>query len=333
MPVSEGWAGHSFGTQFLPRIGQEVIVSFLDGDPDRPIITGRRYNADRGSSNIPFPPARWMPRLYDIDDWANPVPSTNFRFNGLKTASTPNSNGGKSRYHLMRFDDTYNCEQYLLRSQGRLDVTAYAHSFETTYGNKNVRAVKGTDKDGKPFGGNMYTTVDQEYDLHVGSNRYEQVDKDYEITVKGNVRADLEQNLTAVIKGDVSIGLNSLTIEATEKISLKVGQSFIVIDHCAVYISAPSMIYENSGGSPQSAAAVTMQDVADAALAEPGDKWNQRLTDCNVHAAPGGQRTTHTATPTPAPACDSVVNGVACDFLVRRRQFVEQLDAELLNVR
>ena len=52
--VVEGWAGRHYGTQFLPRIGQEVIVDFLDGDPDRPIITGRVYNADRGTTNLPF---------------------------------------------------------------------------------------------------------------------------------------------------------------------------------------------------------------------------------------------------------------------------------------
>src|SRR4029077_9218468 len=41
--VSDGWAGRRFGIQFLPRIGHEVIVDFLDGDPDRPIVTGRVY--------------------------------------------------------------------------------------------------------------------------------------------------------------------------------------------------------------------------------------------------------------------------------------------------
>ena len=315
VPVSEAWAGHSFGTQFLPRIGQEVIVSFLDGDPDRPIITGRRYNADKSYSNMVFPPGQVDAEIYEINDWINPVPSSDFRFEGLKTASTPQAKGGKSRYHLMRFDDTYNCEQLLMRSQGRLDVTAYAHGFYTTYGNHNVRAVKGVDQNGQPFGGNMYTTVDQEYDLHVGTNRYEQVEKDYEITVKGNVRADLEKNVTAVIKGDVSIGLNSLILEATEKITLKVGQSFITIDHCEIYISAPLMIYENSGGSAQGATAVTLQNVSDATLAEPGDQWNKRLTPCNVQGPPGGSRTTHTVTPTPAPPCDSSAGGVSCNFL------------------
>ena len=313
--VSEGWAGRSFGTQFLPRIGQEVIVSFIDGDPERPIITGRRYNADKGISNMPFPPGQSMRLNYTVEDWYNPTPSSDVRFSGLKTAAMPQPSGGKSRYHLMRYDDTYNCEQLLMRSQGRLDVTAYANSFETTHGNKNVTTVQGTDSNGKPFGGNMFTTVGQEYDLHVGTNRFEQVEKDYEITVKGNVRADLEKNVTAVIKGDVSVAVNSLVLEATEKITLKVGQSSIVIDHCSIYINAPSMIYENSGGSATGASAVTLQNVADATLAEPGDEWNKRLTPCDPAGPPGGSRTIHTVTPTPASPCSSVVGGVSCDFL------------------
>ncbi|WP_318466919.1 type VI secretion system tip protein TssI/VgrG, partial [Photobacterium leiognathi] len=43
--VSQGWAGAQYGMVALPRVGHEVIVSFLDGDPDQPIITGRTYNA------------------------------------------------------------------------------------------------------------------------------------------------------------------------------------------------------------------------------------------------------------------------------------------------
>jgi len=48
--VSQSWAGQGWGGMFLPHIGQEVIVDFLEGDPDRPIITGRVYNAD----NMPY---------------------------------------------------------------------------------------------------------------------------------------------------------------------------------------------------------------------------------------------------------------------------------------
>jgi uncharacterized protein involved in type VI secretion and phage assembly len=309
--VSEGWAGGGFGTQFMPRIGQEVIVSFLDGDPERPIITGRRYNAEGGKPNLPF---KANTETYTIQDWNKPASTTGFRFDGIKTASTPQG-GNPSRYHLLRFDDTYNCEQVLLRSQGRLDVTAKSNSFETTFGNKNVTVVPGNDATGKQFGGSMLTTIGGDTDIHVGGSRHEQVDKDHELTVKGDMRLDLQQNLAAVIKGDVSIGLNSLTIEATEKITLKVGASFIVIDHCAVYIHGPSMIYENSGGSPDSAVAVTLKNVADAALAEPGDVPDKRLTPCSLHVGHAGPPATHTQSPTPAPICTSVVNGVACNFL------------------
>ncbi|MBD1560076.1 type VI secretion system tip protein VgrG, partial [Vibrio sp. S9_S30] len=47
--VSQGWAGSQYGMMAIPRIGHEVIVSFLNGDPDQPIITGRTYHA----TNIP----------------------------------------------------------------------------------------------------------------------------------------------------------------------------------------------------------------------------------------------------------------------------------------
>jgi type VI secretion system secreted protein VgrG len=47
--VSQLWAGQKWGAMYIPRIGQEVIVDFLEGDPDRPIITGRVYHGD----NVP----------------------------------------------------------------------------------------------------------------------------------------------------------------------------------------------------------------------------------------------------------------------------------------
>ena len=49
--VVQAWAGTGFGVQFIPRIGQEVLVDFLDGDPDRPIVTGCIYN---GTHDLPF---------------------------------------------------------------------------------------------------------------------------------------------------------------------------------------------------------------------------------------------------------------------------------------
>ena len=57
--VSQAWAGKNWGSMQIPRIGQEVIVSFLEGDPDRPIITGRVYNAEQ---TVPYERRRTPPR-------------------------------------------------------------------------------------------------------------------------------------------------------------------------------------------------------------------------------------------------------------------------------
>jgi uncharacterized protein involved in type VI secretion and phage assembly len=305
--VSEGWAGRQFGTQFLPRIGQEVIIDFLDGDPDRPILTGRVYNADHGFANLPFTKFENDLEMVTQQDLLLPVGGHEFRFTGLKTNSTPSSNG-EPRYHLTRYDDTLNCEQYLIRSQGRLDVTAFAHSFETTKGNRHVKVVEGKDKDGKTFGGSAFTTIGGEYDLHVGGSHYAAIDKDDELTVKGNTQLDLNGKLSVVVGQAMSVGALSIVLEATTQITLKVGGSWIVLSPCGVFINGP-MVMINSGGSPQPSVPVTMLDVADAQAAEPGDKPAKRETDCEPQPKGGGKRGSHTSQIQPAPPCEATPDG------------------------
>jgi uncharacterized protein involved in type VI secretion and phage assembly len=295
--VSEGWAGRQFGTQFLPRIGQEVIVDFLDGDPDRPIVTGRVYNADRGFANLPFPEGQTDLERVEQKDLYPPVGFDDFRFAGLKTCSMPNpAPQGKPRFHLTRFDDTLNCEQYLIRSQGRLDVTAFAHSFATTHGNRHVQIVPGRDKDGRAFGGAAFTTVGGEYDLHIGDNRYEGVDKGYQLTVKTDTIFDLQGNHATIVGASSTLNARDVVIEAPLKITLKVGGSSVVLDPAGVWIQGP-LVNINSGGAPGTTADVEVTDPVDATAAEPGDQWNKRLTPCDPHPAGGGggARRHHTA--------------------------------------
>lgn len=288
--VSEGWAGRQFGTQFLPRIGHEVIVDFLDGDPDRPIITGRVYNADRGFANLPFTKSEVDLELVERQDLFQPLGSPEFRFEGIKTSSTPSPPGnGKPRYHLTRFDDKLNCEQYLIRSQGRLDVTAFAHSFETTHGNKHVRVVPGKDKDGKTFGGSEFTTVGGEYDLHIGDSRYEGVEKAYNLTVKTDTVFDLQTAHHTMVGTESTLNAKNIVIEAPIKITLKVGNSFVVLDPAGVWIQG-AVVMINSGGVPGITADVEVIDPADAEAAEPGDQWMKRVTTCDPHPRGGGGR-------------------------------------------
>src|SRR5208282_260088 len=290
--VAQVWAGSNWGAMHVPRIGQEVIVDFIDGDPDRPIVTGRVYNADKGHANLPFPEGQVIQELVDQDALLSETVDagfTDFRFSGLKTCSTPRPDAGDpDRYHLQRFDDTLNCEQYLLRSQGRLDVTAFAHSFETTYGNRNVKVVPGK-KNGQQFGGSSLITVGGNYNLHAGGAFYGQVEKNYELTVKADTSLDLEGKLTAIVGKKLSLNAPSIVLEASEKLTLKVGGSSIVITPGNVYIFGVGGTHiDQLTGGPDNIDHADMQPVSDAAAAEPGDKPNSRLTPCDPSPSHSG---------------------------------------------
>lgn len=89
--VSESFSGKKWGTHFIPRIGQEVIVDFIDGDPDKPIISGAVYNGD------------------------NTPPYTSKTQSGIKTHSS--LNGGSSNYNEFRFDDKNGEEEVYFQAE------------------------------------------------------------------------------------------------------------------------------------------------------------------------------------------------------------------------
>ena len=74
------------------------------------------------------------------------------RRSGIKTQSTPRPDGAKSRFHMLRFDDSFHEEQWLMRSQGRMDVTAFSNYFEKVYGNRHIN-IGGKDPDTGKGGG------------------------------------------------------------------------------------------------------------------------------------------------------------------------------------
>ncbi len=89
--VAQAFAGNKWGSQFIPRIGQEVIVNFLDGDPDRPIVTGAVYNAD----NMP--------------------PYSTKTQSGIKTHST--TKGDASNFNEFRFEDKQGSEEIFIQAE------------------------------------------------------------------------------------------------------------------------------------------------------------------------------------------------------------------------
>lgn len=118
--VAHAWAGTTWGEIFVPRVDQEVVVEFLEGDPDYPLITGVVYN---GNNKVPY---------------ALPANKTQA---GWKSKSTPNASG----YNEIMFEDKAGEEQIRTHAQNALNVTVLGN--ETRWTGKNLKTtVKGTEK-------------------------------------------------------------------------------------------------------------------------------------------------------------------------------------------
>lgn len=130
--VSQAWAGSGWGTQFIPRVGMEVLVGFIGGDIDRPVVTGCLYN---GGALTPY-------RL--------PLNATQ---SGIRTQSTPEGEG----YNELLFDDQKGGELVSIRSQRNLVESALAdHRLEVGGSMRAVAAANRTVE----VGGNDELTVE-----------------------------------------------------------------------------------------------------------------------------------------------------------------------------
>lgn len=118
--VAQGWAGKSWGSIFIPRVGQEVIVSFLDGDPDQPIVSGCVYNA---TQTVPY---------------ALPGEQT-------KSTIKTNSSKGGGGFNELRFEDKKGSEEVFLQAQKDLNVTVLNNATETVTQDRTATVQKGNE--------------------------------------------------------------------------------------------------------------------------------------------------------------------------------------------
>ena len=174
--VSHPWAGGTWGMVAIPRIGQEVLVDFLEGDPDRPIITGRVYNADQ------MPP------------YALPANKTQ---TGTKTRSS--KGGGAANFNEIRFEDLKGSEQLYIHAEKNQDIEVendethwVGHDRKKTIDHDETTHVKHDrtetvdNNETITVHGNRTETVDKNETITVHQNRTEQVDVNESITVSGN---------------------------------------------------------------------------------------------------------------------------------------------------
>ncbi|WP_321877510.1 type VI secretion system Vgr family protein [Burkholderia cepacia] len=180
--VSSPWAGGGFGGVQIPRVGDEVVVDFLNGDPDEPIVTGRVYNGEK------MPP------------WGLPGSATQ---SGLLSRSSP---GGTTEHaNAFRFEDKKGAEQLWMHAERNFDAeTELDHSLSVgnnhthTVGNDETMQVKN----------NRQRSVGQNETVNIGQNRVAQIGANETHGVVGNRTRTVGQNETVTIAAnrDATIG-------------------------------------------------------------------------------------------------------------------------------
>lgn len=234
--VATPWAGTQWGMIHLPRIGHEVVVHFIDGDPDQPIIIGSVYNADN------MPP-------YKLPDEATK--------SGVKSRSS--KQGGESNFNEIRFEDKKGSEEIHVHAERNLRTMVEAAEIRTVGATRTTTVQKDDTYTNKE--GNVYVTVEKEnrkttikkddfLTLEEGTLTINIVQKDIDISVqKGNMTTDvtLGSQKTNVPAGTMQVDAKdikqsatmSVEIKANTTIRLSCGASSIEMNPGLITISAP----------------------------------------------------------------------------------------------
>ncbi|ELH0894593.1 type VI secretion system tip protein VgrG [Vibrio fluvialis] len=210
--VSQGWAGSQYGMIAIPRIGHEVIVSFLNGDPDQPIVTGRTYHA---TNTAP----------YALPD------------NKTKTVLRTETHQGQG-YNELSFEDQAGSEQIYLHAQKDFDgliendhTSVIKHDKHLTVENDRFTQIKNNQH--LTVGGESRTKIALDQSIEIGGSLHQKV-ADKTIFDSGN-----EVHLKAG---------NKLVLDAGSELTIKAAGSFIKVDAGGVHVVG-SAINLNSGGS------------------------------------------------------------------------------------
>lgn len=201
--VAQGWAGKSWGTLFTPRIGTEAVVSFVDGDPDRPLITGTVYNA---TQTVP----------YTLPD--DQTKST------IKTMSSKAGTAGNE----IRFEDKKDSEELYFHAQKDMNIliendrtttVTNADTLTVSKANKTVTVSEGDESLTVTKGKRTLTVTAGDETYTIGGKRTVKVTGDETHTDEANFTHNVTGNYVLKVTGNI-------TIEAGGTISIKSGTTF-----------------------------------------------------------------------------------------------------------
>jgi type VI secretion system secreted protein VgrG len=242
--VAQNWAGNGWGIYFWPRIDDEVVVQFLNGDPDNPVVAGSVYNGVN------------MPK------YALPDHSTR---SGLYTRSS--KGGSAANANELRFEDKKGSEQIFLNAEMDMDHRT-EHDHRRWVGNNDSLFVKENQTEqvggdvNREIKGNQVEKVDGKLDLGVSSDITAKTDGNLSVKVGSNhaEKTGMNYSLDAGMEAYIKAGM-SIVIEAGMELTLKAAGGFINIGPAGVAISG-TMVLINSGGAAGSGSAGTVNDPA-----------------------------------------------------------------------
>ncbi|WP_026739304.1 type VI secretion system tip protein TssI/VgrG [Lonsdalea quercina] len=242
--VSQGWAGGQYGMMAIPRIGHEVVVSFLEGDPDQPLVTGRTFHA------------------------TNPTPYVLPEHKTRTTLRTDTHKG--TGFNELRFEDEVSREQIYVHAQKDAD-TVINHIHRQSVGLDQHLSVAQ----------DQYQRVERHRHRTIGQDDFEQIGQDHHQAIGRNFIQQIGQSLKRLIGGgeitkitgsrqstisgseETLIGAHQRTVvntdsylkaadivlEAGQALTIKSSGGFIKIDSAGVTISG-TIVKINDGGSP-----------------------------------------------------------------------------------
>lgn len=215
--VAQLWAGKKWGAMFLPRIGHEVVVDFLEGDPDKPIIIGNVYN----DANMP----------------PYPLPDEKTK-SGIKT----NSSKGGSGFNELRFEDLKDKEQIFMHAQKDLDIRVLNDRYENILRDRHLTVDRDRIDHIKQDHSEI---VDRDHNEKVVRDRHtliegkqnEEIKKTMSLKVGDSVMEDIAKDISTKVGNNCSLQADQISIEGKTNITLYVGSSYIAISKQGIKIA------------------------------------------------------------------------------------------------
>ncbi|WP_391091644.1 type VI secretion system tip protein TssI/VgrG [Vibrio sp. NH-UV-68] len=253
--VSQGWAGNQYGMLAIPRIGHEVIVEFLNGDPDQPIITGRTYHV---TNTAP----------YVLPD------------NKTKTVIRSESHQGEG-FNELSFEDQSQQEQVFVHAQKDLDIEV---ENDTTVHIKHDQHLT--------VDNHYFSHVKNHRNETVEGDKRNKVTQDQTLVVEGSLHLKTGKVWVNDSGSEIHIKSgNKVVIEAGSEITLKAAGSFVKVDPAGVHLSGAG-VNLNSGGSAGSGsgyagqtaelATALLNDIEVAELQQADISASQNSAEANV---------------------------------------------------